>query len=107
MTRWLLWAPLGILVVAGGIWGLRLGFLAMTLTETDVINRYAAQYVRTTPGADLTDCVAVPGDAAWLAVLCGPACGPQSAQYHVNQFGWLVHRGDTACPDAMLPQRAA
>lgn len=98
--RWLIWAPLCVLALGAGAYGLRLGYLAMTITETDVINHYAALYARQT-GGEMTDCVAFPGaDGIWIVVACGPLCAPERREYHVNRVGWLVDGGDPSCPEA-------
>lgn len=102
LMRWLIWAPLCVMALGAGAYGLRLGYLAMTITETDVINHYAELYGEQT-GGKMTDCVAFPGDAEiWLVVACGPLCAPTRREYHVNRVGWLVQQGDTSCPEARL-----
>ncbi len=114
MNRWLYWAPVWLLTLGVGLYGLRLGWLAASITETDVINTYAARYVAAQKLADpesaasVLDCIAVPGDArgVWLIVICGSGgCGPAYSEFHVNRFGGFVHGGDTACPDAALQRR--
>jgi len=105
--RWLIWAPLLVLALGAGAYGLRLGYLVMNITETDVINHYAARYADEAGGA-LTDCVAFPGDEGiWIVVACGPLCGPGRREYHVNRVGWLVHEGDGGCPQARAARAVA
>ena len=74
IARWMWWAPLGLLLLVVALLGLRWGSVVAALTETDVINHYAARYVAEGPeGAQETDCVARPdarGDV-WLIVSCG------------------------------------
>ena len=109
MIRTLMWAPIVALVIGAGLWGARLGYVAVTITETDVINRYAAQYIAAQPDGALSDCVAYPSaaPAVWLVVACGPLCGPDRSEYHVNRLGWRVESGTPSCPDAALLRRAA
>ncbi len=69
----------------------RQGYVAAQMTETDVINHYAAVYVAGGPdGAKVTDCVATAGTRAgvWIVVRCG---GPAHlVEYRVDRFGRLV-----------------
>lgn len=89
MPRWLWWTPVGALILGFALIGLRWGWIAATITETDVINRYAAQYVETQGGA-LSDCVAYPGlGDVWLVVRCARGQDAVYA-YHVNRLGRLV-----------------
>lgn len=70
MNRVWLFAPVAGLTVLAGYLGLQLG---QPVTETDVINFHAQQWVDTGPaGASLRDCVATPVDSAdvWMAVTC-------------------------------------
>lgn len=101
MPRWLWWAPFALLTVAGAIYVFRLGVIAATLTETDVINRYAALYLEEAGAeARLQDCHARPGQEAtgiWIVVVCVGPDGPRS--FHVNRFGGLEYR------DRLPPQR--
>lgn len=84
MPRWLWWLPLGVLTLVAGLLMFRQGWLAAHMTETDVINHYAARYVAE-HGGDLRDCVAVPGRAAvWIEVRCGKVI------YPVDRAGRLV-----------------
>lgn len=92
--------PLGVLTVVAGLFVFRAGYIAAHLTETDVINHYAARYVAEGPdGARATDCVARPGgsEAIWLVVSCG---GPAHiVQYRVDRRGRLI-MGETSGPQA-------
>ncbi|WP_298912884.1 hypothetical protein [uncultured Roseobacter sp.] len=92
MPRWLWWTPLALLVICLGVWGFRWGWIAATITETDVISTYAAQYVAQAGGnARLTDCTARPGERAgvWIVVRCvqQPAL---RYDYAVDRFGRLL-----------------
>lgn len=93
MPRWLWFAPLVVLTVLGGLWAFRLGWIVATITETDVIDAYAARYLETAgPDARATDCVARPGlqRGVWLIVSCsGPG---RRVDYPVDRFGRLAER---------------
>ncbi|MBV0911414.1 hypothetical protein [Anianabacter salinae] len=92
--RWPLFLPLAALVLVAGIAGLRLGTGQARLTETQVIDRYAARYLSEAKGAALTDCLAVPVAASdiWLTVRCGPDRTGAIYEYHVDPSGGLDHR---------------
>ena len=45
MPRWIWFTPLGVLVAAIAVWGFRLGWIAATISETDVIEVWTEQYV--------------------------------------------------------------
>jgi hypothetical protein len=94
--KWLWWAPLGVLIVGAGLLGLRLGYVALNVSETDVINAYAAQYVeRSAPNGRLTDCHAVPGDGfpgIWIVVSCrAPGGAWEGVDFYANRLGGLEH----------------
>ncbi|MBW4707892.1 hypothetical protein KX928_08850 [Roseobacter sp. YSTF-M11] len=98
MNRWLWWAPLVLLITGLAVWGFRLGWIAATITETDVITTYAKRYLEAAgPGAALSDCVAYPGRdrGVWLVVRCGPDPSGSGGryEYHVNRLGGLVASG--------------
>ena len=97
MPRWLWWMPLVLVTVLAGLFAYRAGYVAANLTETDVINHYAARYVAEGPdGAKVTDCSAQPGQSedVWLVVICG---GPAHVvRYSVDRFGRLVEGGSGA-----------
>ena len=104
MPRWLWFTPFAFLTVALGLWGFRLGWIAATITETDVITTYAEQYVvaRTNEGTEAarSDCVAYPGEenGIWIVIVCTPVANgtPTRYEFHVNRFGGLEHMGDAA-----------
>lgn len=103
MPRWLFFAPLAALVMAVAALGLRQGYVRATLTETDVINRYAAQYLQEAgPGAALTDCLARPGQRAgvWLVVICTAPAQAGSYAYYVNRLGALEFRAGPEAQEA-------
>ncbi len=92
MPRWALFLPVGLLTLVLALLFFRLGWIAANLTETDVINTYAARYLQEAgPGARVSDCVARPGQGAavWIVVSCEGTAGRYS--YHVNRFGGLRH----------------
>lgn len=85
-----------VVLVAGGLClvalvaGLRLGAGQAGLSETQVINAYAARYVAETNGA-LTDCAAVPGQGSvWMVIRCGTP-GPSGRVFEVGRNGALVN----------------
>ncbi|MEP5154421.1 hypothetical protein [Planktotalea sp.] len=104
MPRWLLWTPLVVLTVAAGLFGFRMGWIAATITETDVIDRYAAHYLSQDSARSATACHAVPSTqkGVWLVVICGEkSCeatqNDDYSEYHANRLGRLVHAGDPQC----------
>ncbi len=89
MARWAIWMPVMLLAVLAGVLGYRAGWRSATLTEGAAIERYAARYLEQSgPGARASDCIAVPGEAAWLVVRCGRR-GLYRA-YWVNRTGGLL-----------------
>lgn len=100
MPRWLWWMPLVVLTLVGGLLMYRQGFVAANMTETDVINHYAAIYVAEGPeGAKVSNCAARPGDTenVWLIVSCGGAA--HVVQYRVDRFGRLVDQAGIEVPE--------
>lgn len=97
MPRWLWWTPLALVAMAGALFSFRMGWIAATTTQMDVINKFAARYLEnrlrdgTAEGAKVTDCVAYPGEdrGVWLIISCGPTPPDpvRSYEYHVNRFG--------------------
>ena len=109
LTRWLWWAPLAVLIAGAGLVGLRLGFFAQTVTETDVINTYAADYVeRTAPQGRLTDCFARPATGvagAWLIISCrAPQGGWDGYDYIANRLGGLEQTRRVPAVNPMAPE---
>jgi hypothetical protein len=107
VSRWLWWAPLAALVLGFALLGLRWGWLAATITETDVINKYAQRYVEMAgAGAQLTDCTAVPGDASegiWMIVRCAPPQG-RGYEFHVNRLGGFEYGESPEQPPIDRPE---
>jgi hypothetical protein len=98
MPRWLWWMPLGVLLLCCAMVGLRYGWIAATITETDVITHYAQRYVNEARGnAALTDCAATGGDGLagiWIVVRCRPQGIAQIYEYYVNGLGGLEYQAD-------------
>lgn len=63
--------PLAALLALAGAFGFYLGVASAPLTESEIIERYAAEYVAETGGAR-TDCYGVPSgvDGVRLVVIC-------------------------------------
>ncbi len=94
MTRSLFLLPFAILLVMAGLFAFRQGYIFANLTETDVINIYAAKYVAETGGA-LTDCVARPGEGpVWIEVACRSNDG-EGRIYPVDKRGALLPLAST------------
>ena len=93
MPRWVWFAPLAALGVAVAAWAFRWGWIAVTLTETDVITKYTALYLQESgSGARLTDCTAQPGAVGpvWILVTCVTK-DQTRYDYPVDRFGRLLH----------------
>ena len=79
----------GVLALVAGLVGYLLGQRQATLTETDVINAYAARYVAET-GGQPTDCAAIPGPGdVWLVIRCGGE-GLAGRVFEVDRQGNLI-----------------
>ncbi|MGA9253171.1 MAG: hypothetical protein WBV78_04405 [Roseobacter sp.] len=92
MPRWIWFVPVAALAVAVGLWAFRLGWIAATLTETDVILAYTAKYLDTHgTTARATDCSGQPADiaAVWIVVTC-IAQDETRYDYPVDRFGQLI-----------------
>ena len=77
--------------MALAVWGFRLGWIAATITETDVITTYTQRYLSEAgAAARLTDCAGVPGsrDGVWIIVRCQQ--DGQRFDYPVDRFGRLL-----------------
>lgn len=97
MNPRLIWfIPLAGVIALLAVMGLRLGWIAATLTETDVINRHAAIYL-SEGGASETDCFAFPSQTRgiWIVVRCTSHLDTPSmiVEYHVNRLGGLEYSG--------------
>ena len=79
----------GALSLAAAALGLSFGMRASPLTETHVIEAFAADYMAETGGA-ATDCAAAPDPRpnVWLVVRCGTGAGARV--YPVDARGRLV-----------------
>ena len=91
MKRVVFFLPFGLLVLAVALIAFRQGVQRANLSETEVINHYAARYVTNGPsGAKPTDCAAKPGgaDSVWLVINCGGAA--HTVQFRVDHSGNLV-----------------
>ncbi|MDU8910533.1 hypothetical protein [Aestuariicoccus sp. MJ-SS9] len=89
--RWIWFAPVALITLLGAVLAFRLGWIRAHLTETDVIEAYAARYLdRAGAGARASDCVAYPaqGQGLWLIVACTDPSGA-GWRYGVNRFGGL------------------
>lgn len=92
VLRVLLWLS----VVVAGL-GLLAGWRVVSLSESDVIERWSARYVEEARAsgdsdASILDCVAVPveddGAPGWIAIRCGR--DGASVTYRVDRLGRLV-----------------
>lgn len=97
-TRLIWFAPLILLTGLLAVYGFRLGWIAANITETDVIEARAAEYLASANGdARPSDCVAFPSQdrGIWIIVRCGG--GRDAAitvyEYHVNRFGGVEYSG--------------
>lgn len=70
MTRAII-LPMAAILALAGTFGLYLGVASAPLTEGEIIERYAAEYVEQT-GGERTDCFAVPAgvEGVRLIVIC-------------------------------------
>ena len=101
------WAPFGVFLVFWAVIGFRYGSKAVGTTETEVINRYAAQYLEDAgEGAMLTDCMAYPGTelGIWLVISCAPPLREMAFEYNVNRVGRLVYFDRPALRSLQEPQ---
>ena len=98
MPRWMYFAPLFVLVLIVGYTGLKLRLERDAVTESAVIEYYAAEYLEDHaavigPGAAITDCVGVPGELGqvWIEVRCAPPGGEAAFLYGANRGGGLIY----------------
>ena len=107
MPRWIWFAPVGLIVALAALLGWRHGWIVANVTETQVIDAYAARYLRdrardgTGATAAARDCRARPSERAWLVVICGPEPHDpaRSYTYYVERDGrlrFLVAPSDAA-----------
>lgn len=85
--------------------GLRYGWIASRVTETDVITHYAQKYLKDHgTGAAMTDCTAQPGRGlAWIVVRCQPRDVTGHYEYRVNRIGKLIGATGPAPASALAP----
>jgi hypothetical protein len=105
MPRWLWFAPLSVLLLLLGVWAFRMGWIAATISETDVISAYAARYLEARgPGASPSDCAARPGRmrGVWIVVVCTAPDGTRHV-YAADRFGREVRQRPQA-PAATRPE---
>lgn len=88
MNSPLIFLPFAALVALSGYVGWQMG---QPLSETDVLDFYAADWVETGPeGASTADCFGVPGDTpeVWIIVTC--TLGDDTRRTHVAPNGRAV-----------------
>lgn len=104
--RALWWLPVCALALALTAVGLRYGWIATQVTETDVITHYAQKYVSDHGlGARPIDCVARPGNGfTWIELTCSPREVQGAYVYHVNRLGRLIHATRPMPPASGVPQ---
>ncbi|MCL3882778.1 hypothetical protein [Marivita sp. GX14005] len=85
-AHWIWFLPLALATVLGALLAFRYGWIAATLTESDVIDTMSRRYVTEDGGARQSDCTGLPGQVrgAWITVRCG------ALSYHVNRFGGVI-----------------
>lgn len=91
MPRWLRWTPLALATCLVALGAFRFGWQVIHLTETDVINRYAARYIdEAGPDASAADCAALPAEmrGVWITLHCA-APGGAPVIYQITRFGTL------------------
>ncbi len=89
------WIILGIVLLGFSVMVFRLGVKAASLSETDLITHYSAQYLDYEKAegraGSLTDCYALGGEGIFerLMVICEPAT---AASYHfvIGHWGQLL-----------------
>jgi hypothetical protein len=96
--RSIIFIPFIALTCVAAAFAFRLGWTAANLTETDVIEAQAEQYlISAGPDALPTDCIAFPGQqrGIWIIVRCEMERNAPSTvyEYHVNRFGGVEYSG--------------
>jgi hypothetical protein len=95
----------GLLAAAGAL-GAGLGWRTAGLSETEIIEHYAALYAARGAGAERGHCHAEPGRAMLerLVVVCTPPGRPEArVAYHVAPWGQLW-RADTPADRTATPE---
>jgi hypothetical protein len=92
--------PLGLFGLLITFHGVRVGMERAAITESVVIDFYAARYLddhRRELGADgaLTDCAGVPGQtpSVWIEVRCSPRDGAPDFVYGADRSGKQLYAG--------------
>ncbi len=91
VPRWIWFVPLAALVASLSLVVFRYGWIAATITETDVIETYTQLYLDTyADTAQATDCTAQPAPRlpVWIIVTCIAADGTR-VDYPVDRLGRL------------------
>lgn len=86
--------PFGCLVLLTAVMAWILGGRMANTTETEVIERVAAEYVETAgASAKRTDCGAVPAqsEGLWLVITCASQDGT-GFEYFIDRFGRVADR---------------
>lgn len=91
MPRWIWFVPLCALVTALAALSFRMGWIVATISETDVIEAWAAHYVASEAGGSQHDCTARPGHRppVWILVSCVHHDG-RRFDYPVDKMGRLI-----------------
>ncbi|NNF73342.1 MAG: hypothetical protein HKN02_14260 [Rhodobacteraceae bacterium] len=79
----------GVLALLAAVLGVMMGTRQAALSETEVINAYAARYVAETGGVP-TDCAAVPGRGEVWLIIRGGGAGLSGRVFEVDTRGALV-----------------
>jgi hypothetical protein len=104
VTRRVIWfVPFAGLIALLAVTGLRLGWIASSLSETDVINKFVGLYLGEAGArAQPTDCIAFPSQSRgiWIVVRCEGGVDTPSRiyEYHVNRLGGLEYSGTPKSP---------
>lgn len=100
MTKGMILPVAAILAIAGAL-GLWLGVASAPLTESEIIERHAADYVAET-GGDRTDCYAIPSgvEGVRMIVIC-------EAEGSEAWFRAVDARGEPVDPELVFGEDAA
>lgn len=87
-------ASVGLAALIAAAAGLYYQRAALEVTETQIIDRYAAQYMDANPAGQLTHCRARAGQGGGvrMIVICGPEPfqASQHYEYHIGPLGGLI-----------------
>ncbi|WP_121629994.1 hypothetical protein [Tropicibacter alexandrii] len=87
MPRWLWYLPLSLILLASALLGYRYGVVWVNMDRGEAAAVWAAHYAREA-GGDPATCLALPDEAAWLALRCG--ADERAWTYRISRFGQLV-----------------